>query len=246
MEFEKKRILITGASSGIGRETAIRMDRLGAATILVARDEKALSDLKDQMQNPCSYFLCDLSDLTNILPLFDKMAEGGKMDGFVHCAGVCKVTPIRGLELEEIMQQMNINTLSFFQLAKLFSMAKYSNNASSIVAMSSYAAYTEEAGMCAYSMSKAALNTEVRVMAKEFLKRRIRVNAIMPAEVMSKMGERDNVWTEEELKNIEEHQPLGAIPIGQIVNCVEFLLSNQKAGYITGECITITGGYKNK
>lgn len=80
-------------------------------------------------------------------------------------------------------------------------------------------------------------------MAKEFIRRGIRVNAIMPAQVISKMGEKENVWTEEELKNVKEYQPLGAIPIDQIVNSIEFLMSDQKSGYITGECLSITGGY---
>lgn len=244
MEFDKKRILITGASSGIGKETAIQMDRLGASTVLVARNEKALSDIKKQMQHPCHYFSYDLLDMENISTLFEKIAEDGKLDGFIHCAGICQITPIKGLELQELVQQMNINTLSFFQMAKLFSMAKYSNKDSSVVAISSIAAYTAEAGMCAYAMSKAALNTEVRVMAKEFIRRRIRINAVMPAQVISKMGEKDNIWAEEELKSVKEYQPLGAIPIDQVVSSIEFLMSNEKAGYITGECLAITGGYK--
>lgn len=243
LEFAGKRILITGASSGIGRAAAIRFDQLGASTILVARNEKVLSDLTKQMKNPCCYVSCDLSDMENIPPLFEKIAENGKLDGFVHCAGICQINPIRGMESKELILQMNINTLSFFQIAKFFSMTKYSNKASSIVALSSIAACTAEAGMCAYAMSKAALNTEVRVMAKEFIRRGIRVNAIMPAQVISKMGEKENVWTEEELKNVKEYQPLGAIPIDQIVNSIEFLMSDQKSGYITGECLSITGGY---
>lgn len=244
MEFHHKRILITGASSGIGKETAIQMDRLGASTVLVARNEKSLVDLSRQMQHSCHFYSYDLSDLDNISTLFDEIAKHGKLDGFIHCAGICRITPVKGLELQELQDQMNINTFSFFQLAKYFSLGKHSNKGSAIVAISSIAANTAEAGMCAYTMSKAALNAEIRVMAKEFIRRRIRVNAIMPAQVISKMGENDNIWSEEELQKVKEYQPLGAIPINQVLNSIEFLMSNQKAGYITGECLGISGGYK--
>lgn len=244
MEFEKKRILITGASSGIGKETAIRMDKLGAEIIMIARNKKRLSELQNQLQQPCRCFSYDLSDMENIHNLFEEITKHGKLDGFIHCAGICKITPVKALELEELLQQMNVNAFSFFQIARFFSNAKYSNKSSSIVALSSIAAYTAEAGMCAYTMSKATLNAEIRVMAKEFIKRGIRVNAIMPAQVMSKMGEENNVWEQEELQDVKSYQPLGAIPISQIVNSIEFLMSNERAGYITGECLAITGGYK--
>ena len=245
MEFKGKTILVTGASSGIGKAVAVRMDQLGANVILVARKKEALSTLKQKMQNSCKYICYDLADVEHIEDIFVEAAAIGKLDGYVHCAGICNINPIKHVEPQELEKMLNVNALSFFQMSRQFSKAKYSNKGASIVGMSSIAAIAMEPGMCAYAMSKAAINTQIRIMAKEFVKRGIRVNAVMPAQVESKMGVQDNIWTDEELEEVRGYQPLGAIPIEQVVNCIEFLLSDKQAGYITGECIAITGGYRS-
>ena len=91
-------------------------------------------------------------------------------------------------------------------------------------------------------MTKEAMNTQVQILAKEFLKRRIRINAVMPANVMSKMCDDNNDWTEEEIAELTRKQPLGVIPIANVIHTVQFLLS-EDAKYITGECIGISAGY---
>ena len=96
--------------------------------------------------------------------------------------------------------------------------------------------------MSAYAMTKEAMNVQVQVLANEFLKRRIRINTVMPACVKSKMNGVENIWTEEEIMLTEQKQPLGLIPIASVVKLVLFLLSDD-AEYITGETIAMSAGY---
>ena len=91
-------------------------------------------------------------------------------------------------------------------------------------------------------MTKSAINSAVKVMSKEFAKREIRVNAILPAHVMSKMASEDNDWNDSEIQEIREKQALGIIPIEEIVSLIRFLLSDETK-HMTGELLTISAGY---
>lgn len=244
MNMKGKQILITGASSGIGRTAAKYFDSLGAELILVARREEELKALSNQMLNPCRYISYDLDDLENIESVFSQIKEWDiKLDAMLYCAGICNTQLIKDVEYDELQKTFHVNTMAFYLMAKYFSMVKYSNKESAIVAISSISSKENEAGMSLYSMTKAAMNTAVEVMAKEFIKRKIRVNAVLPAQVMSKMGRDEDDWTEEELQEVASYQPYGAIPIEQVINCANFLLSDA-AKYITGETVVISGGYK--
>ena len=93
-----------------------------------------------------------------------------------------------------------------------------------------------------YAMTKNALDSQVKVISKELIRRKTRVNAVLPARIMSKMGNDGNQWNDSELEEIERIQSLGAIPIEQVVKSSLFLLSDD-AKYVTGECMAISGGY---
>ena len=97
--------------------------------------------------------------------------------------------------------------------------------------------------MYAYAMTKEEMNVQTQILAQEFLKRKIRINTVMPAHVMSKMAEDNNEWTEEEIDLVNKKQPLGIIPIENVVQVVKFLLS-EDAKYITGQAIAINAGYR--
>ena len=246
MSFNEKKILVVGASSGIGRQVALHLDSLGAETILVARRENKLLELKKELKQKSICIPFDLSRIEEIEKIFLTLAEKGiKLDGLVYSAGICEGNLIKNASVVQMQKMLNVNLLAFYMVGKYFYLPKYSNKGSCIVAISSISSLKNEPGMSSYSISKGGMNLAVQVMAKEFLKRKLRVNAVLPAQVMSKMACEDNVWKEEEISDVEKYQPLGVIPIDQVVNCVEFLLSN-KAAFITGECISISGGYKEK
>lgn len=231
-----KWILVTGCSSGIGRVTAKYLDSVGYNLVLLARRADALTVLSEELSNLSLVMPCDLCDLEEIGRVFEICKEKGiKFDGMVHCAGIGANVPVRGNIIAEMQNTMTTNFFSFIELCKYFGLRKYSNDGASIVAISSISPLTCLPGSCNYAASKSAVNTSVRVMAKEYMKRGLRINAILPGYVNTPLGpaEDDPVYLSQ--------QPLGIIRAEYIAYMVEFLLS-EKGRYITGTLIPISGG----
>lgn len=238
-----KYYLVTGASSGIGREVAKQISNEDTTVVLVARREDKLKELQLELMGPSVVIPCDLRRSVDIKNVFDVLSKQKiKLDGLVYCAGICFVKPIKIMEENELQDMFQINVFAFYEMCRYFSQVSVSNKGACIVGVSSYAAVSKEAGMSAYAMTKESMNIQTQVLAQEFLKRKIRINTVMPAHVMSKMAEDENTWTEEELEIVKCKQPLGIIPIDNVVKVIKFLLSRD-AQYITGQSISINAGY---
>lgn len=234
-----KNILITGASSGIGKETAIYLASRGAGVILAARNEERLQQTAAQIGEQALVCVCDLQKSEDIAGLFQYIREQEIiLDGMVHSAGIAKPVPVRTESMENAEETMRINSLSFLELGKQFYGRQHSKKGAAIVAISSMAAVRPIMGQAVYASSKAALNSIVEVMAQEFLKRKIRVNAIMPSYVETPMVSGDVGYG---MDRGIENMPLGVIAPRQIAYLAEFLLSN-KALHITGAAIPVTSG----
>lgn len=240
--LEGKCILITGASSGVGRHFAEYAAAQGSTLVLVARRQENLEEIQKRFPDQCHIFCYDLDDIGNIKEIFDFVKDNGlKLDGLVHCAGVGYDVPIRVLEAEQTANVMRVNTLSFVQLGKYFSMKKYSHDGSSIVAISSMAAFGNPKGMLSYNISKTALHSAIATMAKEFLSRKVRVNGIAPGFIDTPMAKGSFENIVERKERFSKQQPWGIIPPQQISYLVEFLLS-ERAEYITGAVVPVSGG----
>lgn len=238
-----KYYLVTGASSGIGREVAKQISNEDTTVVLVARREDKLKELQLELMGPSVVIPCDLRRSVDIKNVFDVLSKQKiKLDGLVYCAGICFVKPIKIMEENELQDMFQINVFAFYEMCRYFSQVSVSNKGACIVGVSSYAAVSKEAGMSAYAMTKESMNVQTQVLAQEFLKRKIRINTVMPAHVMSKMAEDENTWTEEEIEIVKRKQPLGIIPIDNVVKVIKFLLSRD-AQYITGQSISINAGY---
>jgi len=240
--MKDKCILITGASSGIGETVARFLNSQGATVVLVARDEEKMKKIVGDLEGENYIFPYDLSNLANIDSIFKFcVSKGLRLHGMVHCAGVCNNIPIKANDIEDMQNTMTVNYFAFVELGRLFSLKKYSNEGSSIVAMSSTASIMCDMGMAQYSASKAAINASVKTMSKEFIRRRLRVNAIAPAFVDTEMAWR----TANDVENFEENllkiQPLGIISTQHVANMIAFLLSDASS-YITGTIIPMTAG----
>lgn len=150
--------------------------------------------------------------------------------------------PVKKIRIHEDMEtQMEINAYAFAELGRYFGSKRYSNDGGSIVAVSSMAAHSCIPGHCGYAASKAALDAIVQVMSKEFSRRKIRVNAILPTYVDTPLLRGDMENTFDLQGRIEANQPFGIIDPRYLAYLVEFLISD-KAKYITGTLIPVTAG----
>lgn len=233
---EKKTVLITGATSGIGLATAEYLHASGYRLILVGRDEQKTIKVANRLGNTL-YVLADLEKTDHLSDVFCMCIQNEiKLDGMIHAAGCVINVPARSFKTEDMEKQIRLHYYAFLELSKAFYSRKVSNDGASIVAISSLASLTKLKGSLLYAGSKSALNSAISVLAKEFSKRSIRVNGLLPAYVSTRMTE-----GLEELIDIREKQPFGMIPPENIAELVAFLLSDQ-AKYITGALIPVSAG----
>ena len=238
--------LITGASSGIGEACAKQLANTDTTLLLTARNRQKLNKMAETLPGKVYGYVCDFNRTEEIKGIFDFCKEHSiKLDGLVHCAGMDAAAPVKVVSQNMMETAMKVNFFSFVELAKLFYSKRYSNDCASIVAISSIASLLCEKGMLPYTASKAALNAAVRTMAKEFIGRKIRVNAILPGGVNTPMTvEKVNkMYGSEAFNNDVEipEQSLGLISAENIAKQVSFFLSEDSC-YTTGELFTVSGG----
>ena len=237
--LEGKTVLVTGASSGIGRATAILCSEMGAKVILNGRNPERLEDtfkaLKGDGHSNIIADLCKTDQRESIagqVPL---------LDGIVHCAGIGHRKPAKSLTEEDITSVMgaNFNSAVLFQ-ASLLNGRKI-NKGASIVFLSSRTAEVPTIANALYSASKGAIQSYARSLSLELAPRQIRVNCICPAMVWTPLVLGEGV-TEEDLKEQEALYPLKRYGKPEdIANLAVFLLS-EASSWMTGTSIDITGG----
>lgn len=241
-----KHIMVTGASSGIGKATALRLSALGARVTLVARNEERLRETLSQLATPGAYYVYDLSDVDGMEAFIKKaVAEQGKFDGLMYSAGDCLRAPIPVCKPHAVRESMQVNYFAFVEMLRCFARSRVTNNGASLVTMSSASSMNGEKGLLTLCASKAAMNSAVRCGALELAPRGIRVNAIAAAYVFgSRMVDTtiDIFGTDQVEKNIAENQPLGVGKPEDIADAAAFLLS-EASRYMTGVIMPVDGGY---
>lgn len=239
--LEGKRILITGASSGIGRAIAVTASRLGAEIIAVARGEERLQALMTELgpAGEHSYIAADVTDQDALERI---VADVSGLDGLAICAGKGLTLPVQFSDRKNFDEIFNVNFFSAAELTRLLYKKKKLNKGASVVLMASMGGtHVFSGGNSIYGASKAALNSFMKFSAKEFAPRKVRVNSICPGMVDTPLIHRGTV-SEEQLRENAKLYPLKRY--GQpedVANAAIYLLSDA-AAWVTGTEMIVDGG----
>lgn len=241
-----KNILVTGASSGIGKGIAIYLSKIGANIIMAARSEEKLKETYDQLEpGDHSYYLIDLNNFNEIESMFDNIcSDGRKLNGLVHSAGISRTVPIQYLKMDDLKSIMSVNFYSFIELVKHFSKRKYNDNGGSIVAISSISSQVGARGLAAYCASKGALESSIRSIALELAAKNIRINSVAPGMIQSQIydGLIEIVNNNDFEADLKKRQIMGLGKPEDVASAAAFLLSDASS-FITGTSMVVDGGY---
>lgn len=242
MDLSGKHILITGGSSGIGRQCAVQASRLGARVTLIARNEERLKETIERMDRPeeqaCYPF--DLNRTEGIENLVRTIIEErGSVDGFVHAAGIATSRMLKQTNPKFVEKMFRIHVYALIELVRCLSLKDHLHDGASLVTVSSCAAKVGNVSQGAYAAAKAGMEGFLNPVALELGHRGIRFNAVAYAFVMTDMTKEFLDYGDHSLLSA---QYLGFIDVESAANAVVFLLSDA-CRYITATVLPVSGGY---
>ena len=236
-DFSYQRILVTGASSGIGREIAQQLIASGAEVFALGRDAQALAALG------CRTLCVDIADS---VALEKTLQDLPPLHGLVNCAGISRLEPAAAISASAFDQVMSVNARAAAQVAsRVAAKMIEANMAGSIVNVSSQASLVALDDHLSYCASKAALDAITRVQCAEWGRFRIRVNSVNPTVTLTPMAAM--AWSDPAKRD----PALAAIPLGRFAQPAEvalpvlFLLSDA-ASMISGVSLPVDGGYTSR
>lgn len=243
--LENKTILVTGASSGIGKATAIECSKLGATVVITARNEERLKGTFDELDNSYGQkHQMIIADISNSEGLERLVSNLPAIDGLSSNAGMAVGNkPIKFIKEDDVQAIMQTNTYSHAMLSKLLFKKKLLNkNASCVFTASIGGTISWGPGNTIYGMSKAALESFVKYAAIEFAPRGIRCNNVCPGMIETPLINLDALTDEDKAIDADKYllkrygQPV------EVARTTAFLLSDASS-FITGTSIVIDGGY---
>ena len=247
--LSNKKILISGASSGIGADSAYQFSQCGARLILLGRNRNKLEKVLSTLINPNDHtiIVSNLSEDDSAYKAIKSLKNNQlPLDGIFHAAGKELIKPVNLIKQEDIKEVFSSSIYAALSFSRSLLKDEIINKGGSVIFMSSIAAISGNYGLSVYSSSKSAISGLVKSLAIELSKRSIRVNSIVAGAVESPMHDRilKNISTKS-AKDYELNHPLGFGKTADISNLALFLMSDASK-WITGSEIVIDGGYTAK
>ena len=236
-----KTILITGASSGLGRQCAVTASNQGANVFITGRNQKRLLETYYQLSGTGHHWL--LADLTIDMDIDTLVRQLPMLNGVVYSTGISDLTPARFIKPEDISKTFDISfNASVLLTSQLLEKKKLEKNACSLVFISTISTRYPFVGGAMYISAKAALESYAKVLALELAPKGIRSNSISPAFVRTPMlDDTAEKYSNEAVKKIEEQQLLGFGEPEDVANTVVFFLSDASK-WITASNLIVGGG----
>ena len=238
-----KTILVTGASSGIGRAIAVQASRQGAGLCLTARNQQRLDETLGLLSPGVhTVFAADLGNDTALDGLAEHLPV---LDGMVLSAGMLKTLPAAFIKREALEQVFNVNLHGSVLLLQRLLKKKKLRQGASVCFISSVASSHPTLGNAVYSASKGAVNSFTRALALELAPKQIRVNAILPGFVESALMD-DGAISEEQMLQHKQNYPIGRFGKPEDIAYLSVYLLSDVSQWMTGSLLTIDGGYSIK
>jgi NAD(P)-dependent dehydrogenase (short-subunit alcohol dehydrogenase family) len=245
-DLSGKSVVVTGASSGIGRSTSIYLSQLGARLVLVGRDRARLDETFAALEPGAhrSYVL-DLAEVETLPSWLKQVAtEIGPLYGLVHSAGVALTRPLKSMTYHDYSAVLRVNLDAAVMLSKGFRQKGVrEESGASIVYVSSAVAFKSQSALAAYAASKGALISLARTLARELSVDKIRVNCVCPGLVQTSIAKdlKESI-TDDQFATLTRQYPLGLGTPLDVSYAIAFLLA-PAARWITGTALVTDGGY---
>ena len=247
--LKNKTIIVTGASSGIGRQCAIDCSKMGAHVILIGRDENRLNQTRKMMEGQDHLIVSyDLTDSVNLKSMVaDIVNKMGTINGVLHCAGISDTIPFKLTKRETLDKFFQNNVYSAIELTReVCSVKNVSKEGASIIFFSSIMGCVGESGKSLYGMTKGALIAATRSLACEYAKKRVRFNCISPGAILTPINANlPHMADPEKRQALAEKHLLGLGECSDISNACIYLLSDASK-WVTGQNLIVDGGYTAK
>ena len=246
-----KNILITGASSGIGRACAIACSKMGARVFLIARNQEKLNETLQLMYESKLHkiIIFDVTEFEKIENVIQEIVSNyGKINGFIHSAGKELTLPTISMKPQYYADMYAVNVISAFEFAKHISKKKfYSEKGCSMIFIASVMGTLGEVAHVSYCATKGALIAGSKALALEFADKKIRVNTISPAQIENTpiTDKMLSNLTDESIHMFKLKHPLGFGGAADVASACLYLLSDA-SGWVTGTNMIIDGGYSAK
>jgi len=238
--LENKKILVTGASSGIGRAIAIECSKMGAEVIITGRNEERLAETYELLEGRHPAYI--VADLTKEEDIERLVAKTENLNGLVNCAGISGHFLFSFLKENDINKMFNINFFSQLYLTKeLINKKKIAKGSSIIFLTSTSGILSSYIGGSIYAATKGALNGLIKTLSIELAPKKIRVNSVMPSMIETPIMATGDI-TDEQIELDKQKYPLKRYGTPEEVAYAAIYLLSDASSWTTGTNLLIDGG----